>query len=153
MRQVPSQFSRQITARRYGIRYTGFRGDLPSRVVKFQPLQAYFPRFQLTALGDDRMTGVTFIGDGPACFVGMETIVATKTTPPNIMPDIVGPHFPIRFHFREEIVSKYPPAGPGVLYPFDLSKNVIRQRFCSLSSIHSILAFIIRWCACRSSSF
>ena len=47
------------------------RGYFPSRVVEFQPLQAHSPRFGLTALGDDRMTGVAFIGDGPACLVGM----------------------------------------------------------------------------------
>ena len=47
------------------------RGDFPSRVVEFQPLQAHSPLFRLSALGDDGMTGVAFIGDGPACFVGM----------------------------------------------------------------------------------
>ena len=47
------------------------RGDFPSRVVELQPVQAHIPRFWLTALGDDGMTGVAFIGDGPASFVGM----------------------------------------------------------------------------------
>ena len=85
-----------------------FRGDFSSRVVEFQPLQAHSLRFWLTALGDDYMTGVAFIGDGPACLVDMGTIVAAKATRPNIMSDVVGPHFPVRFHFREEIVLKDP---------------------------------------------
>jgi len=81
-----------------------FRGDFSSRVVEFQPLQAHSLRFWLTALEGDYMTRVACIGDGPACLVDMGTIVAAKATPPNIMPDIVWPHFPVRFHFREEIV-------------------------------------------------
>ena len=85
-----------------------FRGDFSSRVVEFQPLQAHSLRFWLTALGGDYMTRVACIGDGPACLVDMGTIVAAKATRPNIMPDIVGPHFPVRFHFREEIVLKDP---------------------------------------------
>src|SRR5512140_3706714 len=84
-----------------------FRGGFSSRVVEFQPLQAHSLRL-LTALGGDYMTRVAGIGDGPACLVDMGTIVAAKATRPNIMPDIVGPHFPVRFHFREEIILKDP---------------------------------------------
>jgi hypothetical protein len=47
------------------------RGDFASRVVEFQPLQAHCSLFRLSALGDDGMTGVACIGDGPARFVGM----------------------------------------------------------------------------------
>lgn len=81
-------------------------GDFSSGVVEFQPQAAHSRRFWLTALGHDYVTRVAVIGDGPACLVDMGTIVAAKASRPNIMPDIVGPHFPVRFHFREEIVLK-----------------------------------------------
>jgi len=82
--------------------------DFSSRVVEFQPLQVHSLRFSRSALRDDGMTGVAGIGDGLACLVDMGAIVAAKATRPNIMPDIVGPHSPVRFHFREEIVLKDP---------------------------------------------
>ncbi len=41
-------------------------GNFSSRVVEFHPLQAHSLRFSLAALGDDGMTGVAVMGDGPA---------------------------------------------------------------------------------------